>query len=207
MTATTSFVLSLDSFRVQSLQEHEMRVIARYGTTAGELTRHISAHYRVNPLDLYLTVDHTPLTDLDKVSSDYRQHILLRTRLRGVMRRSSRAPAKLNVTKELCTIRRGDPSDHSMGQQDEDQQVLVRAGLHQLRDRMWAQHHPLLTEMNRFLSATKGTSISQNELKHLHHLSTVCSSRLSLQRGLFCQDGCSYTGMGEPCQNQIPVWM
>ena len=73
ITETTSFVIPLDSFRVQSLQEHEIRVITRYGTTAGELTRHISAHYGANPLDLYLTVDDTPFKDSDKVSSTYRQ--------------------------------------------------------------------------------------------------------------------------------------
>ncbi len=148
MIETTSFVIPLDSFRVQSLQEHDMRVIARYGTTAGELTRHISTHYDANPVDLYLTVDGTPLKDSDKVSSDYRQHILLRTRLRGGMRRSSRAPANLDVTKELCSIRQGEPLDHSMTQQDEVRQARVRAGLQQLRTRMWAQHHPLSSVRN-----------------------------------------------------------
>jgi hypothetical protein len=205
MTETTSFIIPLDSFRIQSLQEHEIRVITRYGTTAGELTRHISAHYGANPRDLYLTVDGTPLENWDKVNSDYGQHILLRTRLRGGVRRSSRALAKLDVTKEMCTIRKGDSSDHSMGQQDEDRQVQVRAGLSRLRNRMWSQHHPLLTEMDRLLSEKKGT-ISQDDLKNLHHLSTDCSTRTSLQRGLFCQEGCSYTGM-DPCPNQIPQWM
>ena len=94
MTETTSFIISLDSFRVQSLQEHEIRVIARYGTTVGELTRHISTHYGANPRDLYLTVDGTPLENWDKVNSDYGQHILLRTRLRGGVRRSSTSPRK-----------------------------------------------------------------------------------------------------------------
>jgi hypothetical protein len=184
MTETTSFIISLDSFRVQSLQEHEIRVIARYGTTAGELTRHISTHYGANPRDFYLTVDGTPLENWDKVNSDYDQHILLRTRLRGGVRRSSRELEKLDVTKEMCTIRKGESSDHSMGQQDEDRQVQVRAGLSRLRNRMWSQHHPLLPVMDRFLSEKKGT-ISQDDLKNLHHLSTDCSTRTSLQRGLF----------------------
>jgi hypothetical protein len=82
MTATTSFIInSLVSFRVQSLQAHDIQVIARADTTAGELTRHIGAHFNANPLDLCLTVEGAPLKDSDKVLSDDRQHILLRTRL------------------------------------------------------------------------------------------------------------------------------
>jgi hypothetical protein len=72
MIEETSFIIPLESFRVHSLQEHEIRVVARYDTvmTAGELTRHISAHYGTNP-DLYLLVNGTPLEDSDKVSRDY----------------------------------------------------------------------------------------------------------------------------------------
>jgi hypothetical protein len=172
--------------------------------TAGELTRHINADYGTNP-DLYLLVNGTPLEDSDKVSSDYRQQILLKIRLRGDMRRSSRSPARLDVTKELCIIRRGEPLDH-MGQQEEDRQTRIKAELRKLRKRMWSQYHPLLPEMDRLLSATEGP-ISEDDLKNLHHLSTDCSTRPLSQRGLFCQGGCSYTGMGDPCPNQVPEWM
>ena len=202
----TPFIIPLKSFRVHSLQEPEIRVVVRYGTvmTAGELTRHISADYGTNS-DLYLMVNGTPLEDSDKVSSDYRQQILLKTRLRGGMRRSSRAPAKLDVTKELCTIRQREPLN-DMGQQEEDRQARIMAELRKLRHRMWLQYHPLRTEVDRLLSATRGP-ISEDDLKNLHHLSTDCSTRPLLQRGLFCQGGCRYTGMGDPCPNQIPEWM
>jgi hypothetical protein len=96
------------------------------------------------------------------------------------MRRSSRSSTKLDVTKELCTIRQGEPLDHSMGQQDEGRQSLVRSGLHKLRDRMWSQYHPLLPEMDRLLLVTRGTDISPDDLKNLHHLSTDCSTYESL---------------------------
>ena len=78
--------------------------------------------------------------------------------------------------------------------------------LRKLRHRMWLQHHPLRTEVDRLLSATRGP-ISEDDLKNLHHLSTDCSTRPLLQRGLFCQGGCLYTGMGDPCPNQVPEWM
>jgi hypothetical protein len=204
MTATTSFLInSLVSFRVQSLQAHDMQVIARAGATAGELTRHIGVHFNVCPLDLFLTVKGAPLQASDEVLNDDRQHILLRTRLRGGVRRSSRAPANLDVTKELRTIRKVEPLE---AQQDEGQQTRIRAGLQKLRDRMWAKNHHLLPEMDQLLLETTETSISQGDLQKLHHLSTECNGRLS-QQGLFCQSSCSYTGMGDPCPNQIPEWM
>ena len=189
----TSFVIPLKSFQVQSLQEHELRVVVRYDTvmTAGELTRHVGAHYGTNP-DLYLVVNGTPLEDSDKVSNDYRQQILVKTRLRGGMRRSSRTPAVLDVTKELRILRQREPlqcMDH--------QQARITEGLRELRYKMWLQHHPLRQEIDRLLSATKGP-ISEDDLKNLHHLSTDCNTRPLLQRGLFCQDGCLYTGMGDP---------
>ena len=184
-----SFIIPLASFRVHSLQEHEIRVVARYDTvmTAGELTRHISAHYGTNP-DLYLLVNGTPIEDSDKVSSDYSQQILLKTRLRGGMRRSSRAPARLDVTRELCIIRQGEPLDHK-GLQEEDRQARIKAKLCKLRTRMWSQYHPLISEMDQLLSATGGP-ISEDDLKNLHHLSTDCSKRPLSQRGIFCQGGC-----------------
>ena len=187
ITEETSFVIPLKSFRIQSLQEHEIRVVTRYDTvmTARKLTRHISGHYGPNP-DLYLVVNGTPLKDWDRISSEDGQVILLKTRLRGGMRRSSRAPAKLDVTKELCTIRQREPLNH-MGQQEEDRQTRIRMELRKLRHRMWSQHHPLRSEMDRLLSTTG--PISEDDLKILHHRSTECSTRPLLQRGLFCQDG------------------
>jgi hypothetical protein len=206
MIEETLFIIPLQTFRVHSLQDPEIRVVVRYDTvmTAGELTRHISAHYDTNP-DLYLMVNGTPLEDSDKVSSDYRQQILLKTRLCGGMRRSSRAPAKLDVTKELCTIRQREPSN-DMGQQEEGRQARIRTELRKLRQSMWLQYHPLRTEVDQLLSATRGP-ISEDDLKNLHHLSTDCNTRPLLQRGLFCQGGCLYTDMGDPCPNQIPEWM
>jgi hypothetical protein len=109
-------------------------------------------------------------------------------------------------SKELRTIRKGEPLDNSMAQQDEGQQTRIRAGLQKLRNRMWAQNHHLLSEIDQLLLETKETSISQGDLQKLHHLSTDCNSRLS-QQGLFCQSSCSYTGMGDPCPNQVPEWM
>ena len=193
----TPFIIPLKSFRVHSLQEPEIRVVVRYDTvmTARELTRHISAHYDTNS-DLYLTVNGTPFEDSDEVSSDHSQQILLKTRLRGGMRRSSRAPDKLDVTKELCTIRRREPLS-DMGQQEEGRQARIKAELRELRQRMWSKHHPLRTEVDRLLSATRGP-ISEDDLKNLHHLSTDCSKRPLLQQGLFCQGGCRYTDMGDP---------
>jgi hypothetical protein len=43
MIEETPFIIPLASFRVHSLQEYEIRVVARYDTvmTEGELTRHI----------------------------------------------------------------------------------------------------------------------------------------------------------------------
>ncbi len=132
----TPFIIPLKSFRVHPLQEPEIRVVVRYDTvmTAGELTRHISAHYGTNS-DLYLMVNGAPLEDSDKVSSDHRQQILLKTRLCRGMRRSSRAPANIDVTKELFTIRRRQPIN-DMGQQEEGRQARIRVELRKLRQRM-----------------------------------------------------------------------
>ena len=105
MTTSTLFVHPLVSIRIHTHQEQEIRVISRYHTTAGELTRHISSHYGANPLDLYLTEDGKLLKDSDRIKD---QQLFLRTRLRGgtpPKRRSSRASATLDVTKELYTIR------------------------------------------------------------------------------------------------------
>jgi hypothetical protein len=105
ITKSTLFVHPLVSIRVQTHQEQEIRVISWYYTTAGELTRHISSHHGSNPLDLYLTEDGKPLKDSDRIKD---QQLFLRTRLRGgtpPKKRSSRAPATLDVTKELYTIR------------------------------------------------------------------------------------------------------
>jgi hypothetical protein len=67
ITKSTLFVHPLVSIRVQTHQEQEIRIISRYYTTAGELTRHISSHYGTNPLDLYLTEDGKPLKDSDRI--------------------------------------------------------------------------------------------------------------------------------------------
>jgi hypothetical protein len=72
---------------------------------------------------------------------------------------------------------------------------------------MWSNQNSLLPEINRLLWTTNRTSITQDDLKKLHHLSTDCSTRPLLQRGLFCQERCPHTGMGDPCPNQIPSWM
>jgi hypothetical protein len=202
ITKSTLFVHPLVSIRVQTHQEQEIRIISRYYTTAGELTRHISSHYGTNPLDLYLTEDGKPLKDSDRIKD---QQLFLRTRLRGgtpPKKRPSRAQATLDVTKELYTIRQ-----RLQGEQDSDQQALVRKNLQQLRERIWSKQHSLLPEIDRLLLATNGTSITQDDLRKLHHSSTDCGTRPLLQRGLFCQVGCPYTGMGDTCPNQIPPWM
>jgi hypothetical protein len=202
ITKSTLFVHPLVSIRVQTHQEQEIRVISRYYTTAGELTRHISSHYDANPLDLYLTEDGKPLKNSDRIKD---QQLFLRTRLRGdtpPKKRSSRASATLDVTKELYTIRQ-----RLQGEQDSERQTLVRKNLLQLRERIWSKKHSLLTEIDRLLLVTNGTSITQDDLRKLHHLSTDCGTRPFLQRGLFCQAGCPYTGMGDTCPNQIPLWM
>ena len=210
ITKSTLFVHPLVSIRVQTHQEQEIRVISRYYTTAGELTRHISSHYGANPLDLYLTEDGKPLKDSDRIKD---QQLFLRTRLRGGMppkRRSTRASSTLDVTKELYTIRQrlqGELLGHPTGQQSSDRQTLVRKSLQQLRERMWSKQHSLLPEIDRLLLTTNRTLITQDDLRKLHHLSTDCGTRPLLQLGLFCQTGCPYTGMGDPCPNQMPPWM
>jgi hypothetical protein len=202
ITKSTLFVRPLISIRVQAHQEQEIRVISHYHTTAGELTRHISSHYGANPLNLYLTEDGKSLKDSDRIKD---QQLFLKTRLRGgtpPRRRSSRASATLDVTKELYTIRQ-----RLQGVQDSDRQALVRKNLQQLRERIWSKQHSLLSEIDRLLLVTNRTSITQDDLRRLHHSSTDCGTLPLLQRGLFCQVGYQYTGMGDTCPNQIPPWM
>ena len=204
---------------VQILSQRVM-VLTPNVITVDELLKAVGTHYDRAPRAFYVTSSGRLLPGAACLlpGQDVRVIPRLFGEGAGEKRKSSRLPAKLDVTSTLASLRslvastlktlvpRPDQPNPSMCSEGAQ---MISAQLMALHQKAQTEHHALRDDIRRLVAAAeiKPLQLLQDDLKNIHVASTPCQGLLRMRPRLFCPPSCRHTEPWESCPNQLPRWI